>query len=964
MRAAHALPSKVAVADKATLGAASAPALAPPLTMHQEIGNQAVQHLFKTGVIQARLAVSPPIDPFEQEADKAADIAMRASSDIPQRRCACGAQSGAAGACSECMQKRQQASEMPQLRRRAIGGGGNSEAPSVVHQVLHSAGRPLDPATRAFMEARLGHDFSDVRVHTDHRASQSAEAVSALAYTVGSNVVFGRGQYVPNSHSGRQLLAHELAHVIQQSGLGYAPTASSLQRQPAPNPSDGDAQPQPPLVTPQPSATTHPLGGDATTALPLEPKDKILKPPDPGGELVVHSGTNMTFSGNAEYVRYQLQFYVAVHGTDSLTRFESGDEIFRFGYGLGPFFDTPQPATEERAQYLARVVSLVHAEVQALRSMIATFLSDFEASAHQQLNEMLDASKARVEKERQRYEVQTGGAEASVASGKETEDLTRRARELRDKQRTLVAAKAEVEAAQQYGPHGELPPGGAPQQKEQDKEGEAQRKYNEAQKQYALARNAAELRHPILVSYNLDPLAGTTADYLDQLGSTSSATQAASLAQEISNKHDDIESLRKKVDDKPTSVWDLPTVIDATKQRPEIQAYLGLTAAVRDTALAEKLGATQAEAELTALFTGIALLALGLIAAIPTGGLSLGAVAAVETAGATEAGLLAFSAYRAVEQYSFESAAAGTDFDKAKAISQQEPSLFGLALDIISAGLPKGIEAFAKASEAFGELVGLRRLAIAAKEAGKLDEAGQLLEKLETEGNKIGEGGIGSRLRSETEELAAARVKIAPEVDEIKQNIGKMRPSSVPEYTDEIPLGGDQYWRRAPDGTWCRFASPPMFCINGSTLEGEALEEQLQEIRQKVADSTILGRNLGNPLGPGKWQAHHIIPTEFKETDPVVRLVREHFNWEFNSAENGIWLPQDVNNPAAAKLPIHFTSHEAYSNSIGARLTQLWGLHEERLITDEQLFDKFKGLIEEYKGRLSKEITKPGLPVP
>jgi hypothetical protein len=67
------------------------------------------------------------------------------------------------------------------------------------------------------MEPRFGHDFSRVRVHTDSRAVQSARAVNALAYTVGRDVVFGEGQYAPQSNEGRQLLAHELTHVLQQS---------------------------------------------------------------------------------------------------------------------------------------------------------------------------------------------------------------------------------------------------------------------------------------------------------------------------------------------------------------------------------------------------------------------------------------------------------------------------------------------------------------------------------------------------------------------------------------------------------------------------------------------------------------------------------------------------------------------------------------------------------------------------
>jgi hypothetical protein len=74
------------------------------------------------------------------------------------------------------------------------------------------------------MEPRFGHDFGDVRVHADERAAESAQALSALAYTVGSNIVFSRGQYTPGTLTGKRLLAHELAHVEQQRDLAAAPT--------------------------------------------------------------------------------------------------------------------------------------------------------------------------------------------------------------------------------------------------------------------------------------------------------------------------------------------------------------------------------------------------------------------------------------------------------------------------------------------------------------------------------------------------------------------------------------------------------------------------------------------------------------------------------------------------------------------------------------------------------------------
>jgi len=94
----------------------------------------------------------------------------------------------------------------------------STSVPRLVRDVLRTPGGPLDPAMRAFMESRFGHGFGNVRVHTDAAAAESAVSIGARAYTAGRHVVFGAGQYRPESGPGRWLIAHELVHVIQQRG--------------------------------------------------------------------------------------------------------------------------------------------------------------------------------------------------------------------------------------------------------------------------------------------------------------------------------------------------------------------------------------------------------------------------------------------------------------------------------------------------------------------------------------------------------------------------------------------------------------------------------------------------------------------------------------------------------------------------------------------------------------------------
>jgi peptidoglycan hydrolase-like protein with peptidoglycan-binding domain len=241
---------------------------------------------------QPKLKINAPNDTYEQEADQIAGEVMRMPGDVRdsgtevlapsnhslQRKCSCGGTPGPTGECEKCRKKRLS------LQRRAAKKQEPARVPPIVHEVLRSPGQPLDASTRAFMESRFGHDFSrlalhaapraqaelvvgqagdqfeqeadsmadtvmqmpeprtlnkstqravadfsHVRLHADARAAESARAVNAKAYTVGHDIVFGEGRYRPETRDGRKLLAHELAHTIQQSSTGSIATAQ-LQR--------------------------------------------------------------------------------------------------------------------------------------------------------------------------------------------------------------------------------------------------------------------------------------------------------------------------------------------------------------------------------------------------------------------------------------------------------------------------------------------------------------------------------------------------------------------------------------------------------------------------------------------------------------------------------------------------------------------------------------------------------------
>ena len=195
----------------------------------------------RTGSISdSGLRVGPAHDAFEQEAERVEGQLIAGGpargewsfsrvgvTSTLQRSCGCGGSGTAAGECEECRRKGVGVPLVGALpvQRHSAGRADPTTVPPTVYEVLRSPGQPLDPATRAFMEPRFGHDFSRVRVHNDARAAESARMLNATAFTVGSDVVFGASRYQPNSQMGRSLLAHELTHTIQQGGscLAAAP---------------------------------------------------------------------------------------------------------------------------------------------------------------------------------------------------------------------------------------------------------------------------------------------------------------------------------------------------------------------------------------------------------------------------------------------------------------------------------------------------------------------------------------------------------------------------------------------------------------------------------------------------------------------------------------------------------------------------------------------------------------------
>jgi hypothetical protein len=169
--------------------------------------------------VQPQFKIGPVDDPLEREADRMADAVMAgdfagaaSGDDDPTVRRACCSGCGE-GACDEDMVRRKPAlaQAAPQVSAPALAHAGKAVA------ALASGGAPLPAPLRSYFEPRFNQDFSHVRLHTGSVAAQAAAAIGARAYTLGSGIAFAAGEYAPATAAGVRLLAHELAHVAQQS---------------------------------------------------------------------------------------------------------------------------------------------------------------------------------------------------------------------------------------------------------------------------------------------------------------------------------------------------------------------------------------------------------------------------------------------------------------------------------------------------------------------------------------------------------------------------------------------------------------------------------------------------------------------------------------------------------------------------------------------------------------------------
>jgi hypothetical protein len=670
--------------------------------------------------------VSDPDDAHEREAERIAERVTRASAlAVAEAPVTTPAAPALQTRCVEC--------EREDELQRAANGAAPEAVPPVVHEVLAAPGRPLDVATRAFFEPRFGADFSLVRVHDGTTAVAAAEAVRARAFTVGNDIVFNAGEFATHTDSGRHLLAHELTHVMQQGSGG-------------------------PLVQRAP---------DNIGAGSAQPTQEVNATPPPGGFATDFEG--VTLSENPAQVRTVLEGWVAqkgLRGADEfLTRLEQfcGTDLeaarrFQKDYEADPSSvsgGVPLQSEEfdRREKLRDKVLPVVRQTAATLDENNRRFLADFEAKAREAAQKALDVNELEVKKEAVRYGITEKqvtewvaaydgmggtavpvpatdyGMESDSAAGK---GLQAAAKVLLGRRQAIDRLRAEQNShlhLQQMPGDPDRVPVLLPDEQYDALGQQVKKKLDE----YDTLRASLSAEYPVLAAFS-ERDKGT--QELEKLAAKGPGKEMAVLiGKQVAEKLSNIGKVHRGLDKGEVNVWRLPKLVGLT------QALVGAdTDPMKRKLVAEKVDNEQPGIiqEVAVLVLNIAALAL----AGPTGGASLAVALVVNATVAVEH----------TQQYLVQEALAGTAFDKAKALSSDDPSLFWLAVEIIGV--------FADAVSAAEMISAYRSVAKAVKaaEAARAgSEAAETLEAAKAAARQAGKGRGGELAERVAAEITAAR---------------------------------------------------------------------------------------------------------------------------------------------------------------------------------------------------------------
>lgn len=738
----------------------------PAATPLAAAGNLQLQRLLSEGMLRARLEVGSSDDPAERDADR-----MAARMTSGGAACSCEAGGGSCGACG-ARASGQTIRLSPDAAHR---GRSRSSSPGNLHL---GGGHHLRAADRAYFGPRVAADLRPVRIHADGEGAAAAEQLGARAFAFGNDITFGRGHYRPQSGEGRRLLAHELAHVAQwQAGTGLP----RIRRD------NG-------VGTPAASASTG-ARIPAAGATPTEPREET--PLRPSGEWFTFRGVSI--AADREFMRGELRRLIGAKGIHDANSWYSmfiergarpgGGAALPFSAyarshgGLRPRtpLDVVRDAREDerRARVAPAAIPIVRGVYPEVRAEAEAFLGTFETKARDVTRQLLSDSKARIESERLRYGLERtevvpadwsaddfGQPERPEPVYRHSMSRTLSSRGLVGAAQDLVAKRREAQqlsirrdrlvrrTATPGGATWDIPP---ENQAAYDRLGEQIEAKN---REYDLLRSVYEGRYPILASFASRENLTSFRD-LSRIARGVSTDTAELLNADIYEKLANIEKVQSELGSGGrVKIWKLPEVVILAKQATGAMDPTSL-GRMKNRVVDDKVKAVADEEFWTNLALAALAITLALLAAVPTGGSSLVAgVAALASLGSL--GVSIYTASEHLAEYRLQSAMAGTDFEKARAISAEEPSLFWLAVDIIGAVADvgpalRGARTLLTSSRAaFRELAPAVRRALAASgpdAAVRLDELRHAASAAEA---RHGASGLASRVMGSVERMRGA----------------------------------------------------------------------------------------------------------------------------------------------------------------------------------------------------------------
>jgi hypothetical protein len=677
------------------------------------------------------------------------EIIMR--SPILEGECACG------GTCPKCREEEEQRA----LQRRSA-----APAPAGFGGIPPTHGEPLHPSTRGPLEDYFEKDLADVRVHTNAAAAESATRLDALAYTAGRDIYFAAGMYAPSSSSGQRLLAHEVAHVVQQ-GSGKEPTIAAKSSHGvkigAPDdPLETEAEKkteefmsgaEPELtdeeqrkkresagtiqrfIQRQPApATPGPQPNGSDTAGQVGPATSVLYDGEPFSPV----NAGIALSADADAIHGLLEQMIIEHGEKASEQWvnvglknwiQTDEDLIhaeeeRQKNGNGDVSGAPLPPERKALLPLKRnVLGLFQQQWTVWEARIKEIRQQFEQNLVDSVSALLDQNETQILAEAARYGIQLEGPEGltpaalgiqipGLPSEKEKIGLTAAAKQLL----TLWTKRdqAKITAQALLTPPWDL---------------------IDIDREFALQRKNLTSQYPVLAAYSADR------EKLAELASNSDPTH--SLRVEMNKRLDNIAWVRAGMHDHL-----IPVMKRDSGLRNSAKANLGFKPpSVADRVIEDAAAAAAAlQEELDRLKQVIA---IGLLIASFVPGLQPFAIA----------GGLAMAAediYSKFEQYTWDEAASGTAFDRAFAISQSDPSLFKLGLEIaigIASGVVEGA-VIGEAVKTFKALAPLVHEAVAARFAGAVAADAATAEASELAMARLREQagpGLGDRLQASIE---------------------------------------------------------------------------------------------------------------------------------------------------------------------------------------------------------------------